>query len=87
MITTDDVVRNLMNYFAAIEADTHRTYSIRDFHAQVMMNAYAPEERDCLRLALGRLAESGMVQPASPTDYMLTEKGVAGVRALRRSRQ
>lgn len=83
MITIDKVERDLMNYFAAIGA-AHRTYSISDFHAQVMMNAYAPEERDCL--ALARLADAGIVQPASPTGYQLTEKGLSGVRAMRRSR-
>ena len=85
MITIDKVERDLMDYFAAIGA-AHRTYSIRDFHTQVMMNAYASEERDCLALALARLAEAGIVQPASPTDYKLTEKGLSGVRAMRRSR-
>jgi hypothetical protein len=52
----------------------------------ITMNAYSPEERDCLALALARLADAGIVQPASPAGYQLTEKGLSGVRALRRSR-
>jgi hypothetical protein len=52
----------------------------------ITMNAYSPQERDRLALALAGLAEAGIVQPASPTDYQLTEKGLSGARALRRSR-
>lgn len=87
MTTVDEVVCDLMNYFAAIGANAHRTFSIRDFHTHVMMNAYAPQERECLGLALARLAEEGIVKPASATDYLLTRKGLNGLLAMRRSRR
>jgi hypothetical protein len=86
MTTTDEVVRNLMNYFAAIGSVTGRTFSIRDFNTQVMMNAYSPEERECLTHALAALAEADIVRPESPIDYRLTAKGLAEVRAMRRAR-
>jgi len=83
MITVDKVVRDLMDYFAAIGADAYRTFSIRDFNNHVMMNAYAPADRACLGLALESLARGGIVKPASATDYTLTPKGVTDVRAMR----
>jgi hypothetical protein len=86
MITIDHVVRDLMNYFAAIGAAAGRTFSMRDFDTHVMMNAYAPEDRDCLQGALASLSESGIVEAASPTEYLLTAKGLTQVRALRQSR-
>lgn len=86
MTTVDDVVRNLMNYFVAIGAVAGRTFSIRDFNTQVMMNAYAPADRDCLRDALAALVEAGIVEPSSPVDYWLTAKGIKEVRAMRRAR-
>jgi len=86
MITIDHVVRDLMNYFAAIGAAAGRTFSVRDFHTQVMMNAYAPEDRDCLQGALASLCDSGIVEATSPTDYLLTAKGLTRVRELRQSR-
>jgi hypothetical protein len=86
MTTIDGVVRDLMNYFAAIGA-TGRTFSIRDFDTHVMMNVYAPQERECLALALAALAEAGVVSPASPTEYCLTAKGLRDVRAMRAMRQ
>lgn len=84
--TTDDVVRNLMNYFAAIGSVTGRTFTIRDFDTHVMMNAYTPEERQCLASALAALAEADIVRPESSTDYCLTAKGLGEVRAMRRAR-
>jgi hypothetical protein len=86
MTTIDDVVRNLMNYFAAIGAVTGRTFSIRDFDTHVMMNTYAPQDRECLAHALAALAEADIVRPASPTDYCLTAKGLGEVRAMRQVR-
>jgi hypothetical protein len=86
MTTIDDVVRNLMNYFAAIGAVPDRTYSIRDFHTHVMMNAYTPQDRECLSRALEALTEADIVQAASPTDYRLTAKGLGEVRAMRQVR-
>ena len=86
MITIDDVVHNLMSYFAAIGGNVHRTYSIRDFHTHVMMTTYAPKERAFLGLALARLTEEGIVKSASATEYVLTAKGLNGVRAMRRVR-
>jgi hypothetical protein len=83
MMTTDDVVRDLMNYFAAIGANAHRTFSIRDFNTQVMMNTFEPEERACLHLALAKLVEDEVVQPVSATDYLLTDKGFNAARAIR----
>lgn len=85
-MTTDDVVRNLMHYFAAIGSVTGRTFTIRDFDTHVMMNVYAPEDRECLRHALAALAEADIVCPESPTDYRLTAKGLSEVRAMRRAR-
>jgi hypothetical protein len=86
MTTIDDVVRDLMNYFAAIGAVPDRTFSIRDFHTHVMMNAYTPQDRECLAHALAALAEADIVRPESPTDYRLTAKGLDEVRALRQVR-
>ena len=85
-MNTQDVVSNLMNYFAALGASAGRTFTLRDFNTQVMMNAYTPEERDCLRGALTALADSGVVHATSDTEYLLTPKGLAEVRALRQSR-
>lgn len=85
-ITVDDVVRDLMNYFAAIGAASGRTFSIRDFHSQVMMNAYAPQDRDCLDPALASLCDAGVLERASATEYVLTPTGLARVKALRASR-
>ena len=84
MLTIDHVVRDLMNYFAAIGAAAGRTFSMRDFNTQVMMNAYAPEDRDRLQGALASLCDAGIVEAASPTEYLLTAKGLIHVRTLRR---
>ena len=86
-MTATDVERALMNYFAAIGAAAGRTFSIREFDTQVMMNAYAPEDRACLALALAALAGAGVVLAASPTDYQLTPEGLRQVRAIRHSRE
>jgi hypothetical protein len=85
-MTSHDVVRNLMNYFAALGAAAGRTFTVRDFNTHVMMNVYLPEERECLGVALASLAEDGVVQCTSSTDYLLTPKGLADVQALRQAR-
>jgi hypothetical protein len=85
-MNTQDVLSNLMNYFAAPGSNAGHTFTMRDFNTHVMMNAYSPEDRDCLHLALASLAESGVVHATSPTEYLLTPKGLAEVRALRQAR-
>lgn len=85
-MNTNDVRSNLMNYFAALGSAAGRTFTLRDFNTQVMMNAYSPQERDCLRSALAMLGESGVIHATSATEYLLTPKGLADVRALRQSR-
>jgi hypothetical protein len=86
MTTIDSVVRDLMNYFAGVGAAGDRTFSIRDFDTHVMMNAYAPQDRECLGLALAALSEAGIVSPASPTEYCLTAKGLRDLRMMRDAR-
>ena len=85
-MTTTDVERRLMDFFAAMGAAPGHTFTIRDFNSQVMMNVYTPEDRACLGLALAALAEAGVVLATSPTDYCLTPEGLRRVRAIRYSR-
>lgn len=85
-MNTQDVLSNLMNYFAAMGSAAGRTFTLRDFNTQVMMNAYAPQDRECLQSALASLGESGILHATSHTEWLLTPKGLAEVRALRQSR-
>jgi hypothetical protein len=83
MSATAKVTQDLMNYFAAIGAAEGHRFSMRDFHSQVMMNVYAPDERAVLDLALGELVDTAVLRQASPTEYVLTPEGLLSVRAIR----
>lgn len=87
MTRAKDVEHDLMHYFAAVGEPASRMFSIRDFNTHVMMNAYSPEDRAGLHLALAALAEAGIVVATSPTDYRLTPEGLRRVRALSQARR
>lgn len=83
MVTPLDIERELLDYFAAIGAAPGHAFSLRDFHSQVMMNAFTPEERDGLPVALASLVAAGLLTQSSPTEYLLTDEGLRRIAALR----
>ena len=83
MNATVKTKQDLMKYFAAIGGAPGRLFSLRDFNAQVMMNAYAPAERDSLEPALAELCAEDVLTRNSATDYFLSTHGLALVHGLR----
>ncbi len=83
MSATLKTKHDLMKYFAALGTAPGHLFSLRDFNSQVMMNAFAPAERDALQSALGELCAEGVLAAHSPTEYVLTEAGQTTVRSIR----
>jgi hypothetical protein len=86
MKTTDGVKQDLLEYFGAIDAAPGHRFSMRDFNQQVMMNVFAPAERDCLDLALRELVEAQILEQVAETEYVLGPQGRSLVVELRRAR-
>jgi DNA-binding transcriptional regulator PaaX len=79
----DTITRNLENYFAAIGAPKGHVFELRDINLQVMMNAFAADERALLDVALSRLVDDGSLQRVSATGCSLTDEGLARVKRAR----
>jgi len=75
----------LMHYFGSVGSTAGRTFAIRDFNAQVMMNAFAAQERDGLQPALEALIAAGILSRISATEYCLTAEGTRLVREKNRA--
>lgn len=87
MLTIQEIERRLMDYFVAVGGDPAKVFGPRDFDSQVMMDAFTPEDRAGLALALGSLAHAGIVAPASPGEWQLTKSGLDRVKATRETRR
>jgi hypothetical protein len=81
------VMRNLVNYFAAIGAAKGHVFELRDINHHVMMNVFAPEERALLDVALDGLIEDGALWRVSTTGCSLTDDGLAHVNRQRAAHQ
>jgi hypothetical protein len=86
MKTTHAVKQDLLEYFGAIGASPGHRFTIRDFNQQVMMNVFAPAERDALDLALQEFVDGGILQQISRTEFVLAPQGLSLVTELRRAR-
>jgi hypothetical protein len=80
-LTPGDVERHLLNLFASVHVDSRTRFGIRDFNNLIMLNAFTPEERGCLRHALATLVRIGILQTPDGIDYGLTDTGLREVRA------
>lgn len=87
MNKTQDIEARLMHYFASVGSTAGRTFGIRDFNTQVMMNAYSAEDREGLQPALDALIGTGVLFRVSATDYGLTPHGARLVHAAGRPTQ
>ena len=87
MSTAQEVERNLMNYFAAVDGQGKHSFSVRDFHSQVMMNAYTEMDRSFLQVALSSLIDGGVIALTTRNEYHLTKEGQRRVQAMRESRR
>lgn len=87
MITAQEVERKLMDYFVAVGGDRARLFSVRDFDTQVMMNAFAPDDRAMLQQAISSLVAANILAPFTRTDWQLTPKGLEAIRAAKESRR
>ena len=79
VMTPGDVERHLMNHFASVHVDDRTRFGVRDFNNLIMLNAFAAEERDCLRHALATLVRTGILETTDEIDYGLTAKGLLEV--------
>ena len=75
MNTPSDIKQAVLSYLGGVGPTAGRIFGIRDFNAQVMMNAYAASDRDGLRPALDALVEAGILGRLSPTEYCVTARG------------
>jgi hypothetical protein len=82
---TQTLEQGLMLYLASVGSTAGRTFGIRDFNSQVMMNAYSALERDGLQPALAALVERGILRQVSTTDYCVTAEGVRLMQAGKRT--
>lgn len=85
MKTTHSVKQDLLDYFGALGAPPGHRFSIRDFNQHVMMNVFAPEERQGLDLALREFIEAQVLEQVSETEYVLAPQGLSLVSELRRT--
>jgi hypothetical protein len=79
----ENLTRNLMNYFVALGARQGHVFTLRDINLQVMMNVFAPGERELLDVALAGLVADGDLRRASEPGYVLTDQGLNRVKLLR----
>jgi len=70
----------LVHYLASVGSTEGRIFGIRDFNAQVMMNAFSEQERDGLLPALDTLVATGVLARVSATEFCLTAEGRRVVR-------
>ena len=87
MITAQEVERKLMEYLEAVGGARDRTFSVRDFDSQVMMNAFTPEDRAVFAQALAALSAADILARAGGAGWQLTPKGLDAVRAAQESRR
>jgi hypothetical protein len=85
MNPTIDIRQRLLHYLAAVGPTVGRIFGIRDFNAQVMMNAFSAQDRDGLQPALDGLVAEGILSRVSTTDYCLTASGTRLVQGKKHS--
>jgi hypothetical protein len=80
MIATEKLKQDLVNYIASFSPTRERVFTVRDFNSQVMAMTFDAAARDGLGVSLDELVADGILERRAPTDYSLTEKGLAFVR-------
>lgn len=80
MVATEKLKKDLVTYIASFAPTRDRVFTIRDFNSQVMAMTFDAAAREGLGPALDELVAEGILERRAPTDYSLTEKGVAFVR-------
>ena len=81
-LSLENLTRNLMNYFVALNAPRGHVFTLRDINLQVMMNVYAPQERALLDVVLAGLVADGELSRTPDPGYVLTDEGLNRVRQL-----
>lgn len=80
MVATEKLKKDLVTYIASFAPTRDRVFTIRDFNSQVMAMTFDAAAREGLGPALDELVADGILDRRAPTDYSLTEKGLAFVR-------
>ena len=80
MTATEKLKKDLTTYIASFSPSRERLFTVRDFNSQVMAMTFDAAAREGLGAALDQLVAEGILERRAPTDYTLTEKGVAFVR-------
>jgi predicted transcriptional regulator len=62
-------------------------FTVRDFNSQVMAMTFDAAAREGLGEVLDELVASGLLERRAPTEYSLTDNGVAFVRDRRAARR
>jgi hypothetical protein len=83
MIPTEKLKKDLVAYIASFVPSRDRVFTVRDFNSQVMAMTFDAAARDGLGATLDELVADGVLERRAPTDYSLTEKGLAFVRDQR----
>ncbi len=83
MVATEKLKKDLVTYIASFAPTRDRVFTIRDFNSQVMAMTFDAAAREGLGPALDELVADGILDRRAPTDYSLTEKGLAFVRDRR----
>jgi hypothetical protein len=85
MNTPPDIEQRLLHYLGAVGPTVGRIFGIRDFNAQVMMNAYSASDREGLQPALDALVEAGILSRVSITEFCVTARGTRLIRDRKQS--
>lgn len=80
MIPAEKLKKDLVSYIASFSPTRERVFTVRDFNSQVMAMTFDAAARDGLGVSLDELVADGILERRAPTDYSLTEKGLAFVR-------
>jgi hypothetical protein len=80
MVATEKLKKDLVTYIASFAPTRDRVFTIRDFNSQVMAMTFDAAAREGLGPALDELVADGILDRRAPTDYSLTERGLAFVR-------
>ena len=74
---------DLVAYIASFHPGRDRVFTVRDFNSQVMAKTFDAEAREGLGAVLAGLVSRGILERRTPTDYALTDQGVAAMRERR----
>jgi len=74
---------DLLDYIVSFRPSRDRVFTVREFNSQVMAKTFDTEARESFGSVLADLVARDILQQRTPTDYNLSEHGVAFVRERR----